>query len=276
MFTNINGEVIPEYYGKPYIEICNNIPNFSEFPKQEKYKKLGSYKRCGEEHIIYSAYDCIKWVFPLDEKNRPNKNKRISKYYPDKYNFIKGNGYLFNYCHLIAHRLLEEDSDKRNLVVGTRYMNERGMSPFENEVREYLEKKPRNHVLNRVTPILNEGDQLVKGVQMEAYSVEDNGKGICFNKFVYNAQPGVTINYKEGKSKEDKEWHEKLFPNIMYPDEKKGYILNIATHKFHKRDCIKSICNEAENIGKNNKREIECPRKFLIDNGYKPCENCKP
>jgi hypothetical protein len=134
MFAVVNGEEIPEYYGKPYIEICDNIPDFSEFPKQEKYKKLGRYKRCGEEHIIYSSYDCIKWTYLSDKKNRP-KNKKISKYYPDKYNFIKGNGYLFNYCHLIAHQFLEEDSDRRNLVAGTRYMNERGMTPFECQVK---------------------------------------------------------------------------------------------------------------------------------------------
>ena len=272
----INGINIPEYFGKPYIEICNNLPAFSEFPQDEKYKKLGSYERCGKEYIIYSAYTCIKVEDLSSDISRTKESNGISEIYPDKYDFIKEDGYLFNYCHLIAHQLLKEKLDKRNLIVGTRYMNERGMLPLENEVRKYLEKKTRNHVLYRVTPILNEGDQLVKGVQMEAYSVEDNGEGICFNKFVYNAQPGVAINYKEGKSKEDKEWHEKLFPNKIYTDEKKVYILNIATHKFHKRDCIESICNEAKNIGENNKREIECPRQFLIDNGYKPCNNCNP
>ena len=35
---------------------------------------------------------------------------------------------------------------------------------------------------------------------MEAYSVEDKGKGICFNVFVYNVQPGITINYETGES----------------------------------------------------------------------------
>lgn len=35
---------------------------------------------------------------------------------------------------------------------------------------------------------------------MEAYSVEDKGKGICFNVFIYNVQPGKTINYETGES----------------------------------------------------------------------------
>ena len=36
---------------------------------------------------------------------------------------------------------------------------------------------------------------------MEAYSVEDNGKGISFNVYVYNVQEGITIDYKTGDSK---------------------------------------------------------------------------
>ena len=35
---------------------------------------------------------------------------------------------------------------------------------------------------------------------MEALSVEDNGKGIKFNIFVYNVQDGITINYSDGSS----------------------------------------------------------------------------
>ncbi|MCM1048702.1 MAG: DNA/RNA non-specific endonuclease [Clostridiales bacterium] len=272
----INGINIPEYFGKPCIKIANNLPDFSENFQGEKYKKLGSYERCGEEYTIYSAFACIKGEDLSVDMSRLDESNGVSEIYPDKYDFIKGDKYLFNYCHLIAYQLLKEKTDKRNLIVGTRYMNEKGMLPLENKVRKYLEENPRNQVLYRVTPILNEGDQLVRGVQMEAYSVEDNGKGLCFNKFIYNAQPGVAINYKEGKSEEDKDWCVNIFPNIIYRDKRRAYILNIATHKFHKKDCNESICNEAKNIEEYNKREIECPRKFLKDNGYKPCGNCKP
>ena len=31
---------------------------------------------------------------------------------------------------------------------------------------------------------------------MEAYSVEDNGKGIKFNIYCYNIQSGIIIDYK--------------------------------------------------------------------------------
>ena len=41
---------------------------------------------------------------------------------------------------------------------------------------------------------------LATGVQMEALSIEDNGKGIKFNIFIYNIQPGIKINYETGES----------------------------------------------------------------------------
>ena len=36
---------------------------------------------------------------------------------------------------------------------------------------------------------------------MEGYSVEDNGKGIKFNVYVYNVQDGIEIDYSNGDSK---------------------------------------------------------------------------
>ena len=80
-------------------------------------------------------------------------------------------------------------------------MNTEGMLPFENKVAEYI-KETRNHVLYKVTPIYENDNLVASGVQIEAKSVEDNGKGICFNVYCYNVQPGIEINYKTGESKE--------------------------------------------------------------------------
>ncbi len=79
-------------------------------------------------------------------------------------------------------------------------MNAEGMLPFEETVANYVDET-NHHVLYRVTPIF-EGDNLVaSGVEMEAYSVEDNGEGICFHVFVYNVQPGIEIDYATGDNK---------------------------------------------------------------------------
>lgn len=115
-----------------------------------------------------------------------------------KYGVVDGK-YLYNRCHLIGYQLAGENANPKNLITGTRYLNVEEMLPFENEVADYV-KESNNHVLYRVTPIF-EGDNLVaSGVQMEAYSVEDNGKGVCFNVFCYNVQPGVVVEYATGES----------------------------------------------------------------------------
>lgn len=80
-------------------------------------------------------------------------------------------------------------------------MNSEGMLSFENDITEYIEENENNHVLYRVTSIFD-GDNLVaSGVQIEAYSVEDNGKGICFNIYVYNVQPEIIIDYATCESR---------------------------------------------------------------------------
>ena len=68
------------------------------------------------------------------------------------------------------------------------------MLSFENKVYDYV-KQTENHVLYRVTPLYNENNLVATGILMEAYSVEDDGAGICFNVFIYNSQPGIGINY---------------------------------------------------------------------------------
>ena len=104
---------------------------------------------------------------------------------------------------MIGYQLSDEDANKQNLITGTRYFNVEGMLPFENQVAEYIKKQKANedrHVLYRVTPIYDGENLLASGVQMEAFSVEDKGDGVCFNVYVYNVQPGVVINYATGES----------------------------------------------------------------------------
>ena len=117
-----------------------------------------------------------------------------------QYEHVEGKN-LYNRCHLIGYQLSGENANEKNLITGTRYMNVDGMLPFENMVADYV-KETNNHVLYRVTPVFEGDNLLADGVQMEAYSVEDDGEGISFNVFVYNVQPGVTIDYATGDSKE--------------------------------------------------------------------------
>lgn len=273
MFAIVNGKEIPEYYGKPYVEISKE-PFWGESKKIEKFAvkkdKIGAFKIGSEEYPIHTVYACIDSEHISQKRNSGNKNKNMPKFFDKTYEFLKWK-YLYNNCHLIAFQL-SGDKSKENLIIGTRYMNEIGMQNFEDEVKVYVENTG-NHVLYRVTPVFNENDQLIKGVQMEAYSLEDEGLGICFNVFIYNVQPGVSINYENGDSKEVDEWCSKMFTrNSMYNDEEKGtqdYILNTYTHKFHKPSC-KCVPNG------DNKKIFKWPMQFLKDNGYNSCKNCNP
>jgi len=189
---------IPEYKGSPYVVINNNIPDFQESyyttKSFEKYSELDILGRCG---VAYA--NICRETMPADGEERES----ITSVQPSGWKQRKYNGeYLYNRCHLIGYQLSNENANKLNLITGTRYMNVEGMLPFENQVAEYLNKKANknNHVLYRITPIFEGTNLVASGVQMEAYSVEDNGKGVCFNIYVYNVQPGITINYGTGDS----------------------------------------------------------------------------
>lgn len=114
-------------------------------------------------------------------------------------NIVPG-GYIYHRCHLIAWKLGGIDVDERNLITGTQNFNINGMKPFEDKVYNYLRENKTNHVLYRVTPYFDGNNELVNGVEIEAYSIEDNG-GFKFNVYVYNVQDGITINYVTGESK---------------------------------------------------------------------------
>ena len=101
---------------------------------------------------------------------------------------------------MIGFQLAGENANKLNLITGTRYFNTEGMLPFENMVDDYVERT-ENHVLYRVTPIYEGNNLVASGVQIEAWSVEDEGEGICFCVYIPNVQPGITIDYATGESK---------------------------------------------------------------------------
>ena len=194
--TNINISDIPEYEEKIYIEINNNKPYFTEedYTKEsfEKYSNLDEFGRCGVAFANIS-----KEIMPKEGEERESiSNVKPTGWIQEKYD----GEYLYNRCHLIGYQLSGENDNELNLITGTRYFNVEGMLPFENIVADYIEENQENHVLYRVTPVFEKDNLLAKGVEIEAYSVEDNGEGVCFNVFIYNVEPGININYATGES----------------------------------------------------------------------------
>ena len=198
---NVNVLNIPEFKGEPYTIINNNKPNFKkEELKVKGYEVYNDLDELGRAGMCIASLGRETMPEPYEERGSI-KNIFPSGWIQAKYDCIKG-GELYNRCHLIAWQLSAENANKSNLITGTNYLNIKGMLPFENMVADYI-KETSNHVAYRVTPIY-EGDNLVaSGVQIEALSVEDKGKGpnaICFNVYCYNVQPGIRIDYATGKS----------------------------------------------------------------------------
>ena len=193
-----NLENIPEFKeNTPYIIINNNEPQFDEeyFTTNsfESYSELDKLGRCG---VAFANIGTD--TMPTEERGKIGQIKP-SGWHTVKYDCVDGK-YLYNRCHLIGYQLTAENANEKNLITGTRYLNIEGMLPFENKVANYI-KETGNHVLYRVTPIFKENNLLANGVQIEAESVEDKGKGILFNVYVYNSQPKIEINYSTGESK---------------------------------------------------------------------------
>ena len=105
--------------------------------------------------------------------------------------------YLMNRAHLLMWALTGLTEEHENLISGTRYMNTEGMLEAESQVLNYI-KKTGNHVLYRVTPVFVGDDLFASGVLIEARSQEDEDCVFCV--YVYNVQPGVTIDYASGEN----------------------------------------------------------------------------
>lgn len=195
--VTITIDEVPVYSGDPYVVINDNEPSFSseelESDSFESYGELDDLGRCTIAFANLSSE-----LMPQDERGSIGQVKP-SGWQTVRYDSVDGK-YLYNRCHLIGWQLSGENANERNLITGTRYMNTEGMLPFENMVADHI-KETDGHVLYRVTPIFVEDELVARGVQMEAYSIEDAGASICFNVFVYNVQPGIEIDYSDGNSR---------------------------------------------------------------------------
>ena len=188
---------IPDYDGtSAYTVINRNQPSFTEdeytTDSYEYYSDLDSLGRCGVTEACIGVD-----LMPTEERESISKVKPTG-WVQNQYDFVDGKS-LYNRCHLIGFQLTGENANEKNLITGTRYMNVEGMLPFENEVADYV-ASTGNHVLYRVTPAFVGSELVARGVEMEAYSVEDDGQGVCFHVYCYNVQPGVEIDYATGEN----------------------------------------------------------------------------
>ena len=251
-----------------YTIINDNEPEFNEkqlkAKSYEKYGALDSLGRCTKV-IACVGID----IMPTEERGNIGQIKPTG-WHTVKYDIVDGK-YLYNRCHLIGFQLTGENANEKNLITGTRYLNIEGMLPFENMIADYV-KETENHVLYRVTPIFHGDNLLASGVQMEAKSIEDNGEGICFNVYAFNAQPGISIDYATGESRlGDNDKFEKVDKENKEEKDEIKYILNTNSKKIHL-----PTCKNAKSIKDYNMKHTDESKDELIKQGYEPCKSCNP
>ena len=272
--TTFSIDQVGTYSGNPYIAINNNVPYFtdSEMTRTdafETYSNLDSLGRCG---VAYA--NICNELMPTEERGEIGSIKPSGWHTANYHEYIDGN-YLYNRCHLIGYQLSGENANEKNLITGTRYLNVQGMLPFEEEVADYVERTG-NHVLYRVTPIFEGNNMVVSGVLMEAYSVEDQGKGVMFNVYCYNVQPGIVINYSTGDSALAEEAapiqsQETSVQTSNAQSDTVTYVLNTNTKKFHYPSC-----SSVDDIKDKNRQDYTGTREELINQGYDSCGRCHP
>ena len=273
--TSISLSDIPDYTGHPFVEINDNTPFFTseELTTEafEQYSPPDSKGRCG---VAYA--NVCQALMPTEERGSIGMVKP-SGWHTVRYDFVDGK-YLYNRCHLIGYQLAGENANVLNLITGTRFLNIVTMLQFEDRVADYV-SATNNHVLYRVTPLFDGDNLLATGVLMEGYSVEDNGKGICYNVFCYNVQPGVVIDYANGDSYAEEEATEEPavqersipVPANSNTAEEAQFIGNKNTKKFHY-----PYCSSVADMKEKNKVPLYCTRDEAIAQGYSPCGRCHP
>ncbi|MCQ2567501.1 MAG: DNA/RNA non-specific endonuclease [Mogibacterium sp.] len=278
-FDRLDKKDPPVYDGNNYVTINGNVPVFSKrmlekagltpgddgswrtseeggifsavdgrkVQTYEVYEELDSLGRCTR------AYGCFgRETMPRDGEERED----IAKIRPS--GWLSGQNW--ERCHLIAWSISAENANERNLITGTHYLNYDGMRPIEEEIQHHLYGK-NCHVLYEVTPIYIGNELIASGVHMQAASVEDCGKSVCRNVYMFNVTPRATIDYMTGVVTTDEQAQQ----------EARLYVLNTRSGVFHYPSC-----EGAADISRHNRKEITATRVEMTDRGYKPCGYCQP
>lgn len=272
--TKLSLKSIPAYSGKPYVKVRSGIPSFSARMKAEAKKSYETYSKLDAKNRPQAAMASVgRNLMPEGERGSIGMVKPVG-FSTVRYDDLIEDKYLYNRCHMIGWQLTGENANTKNLITGTRYMNVEGMLPFENRIASYV-KKTGNHVLYRVTPIYSGSELVCRGLQLEAWSVEDQGKGLRFHVFVYNVQPGIEIDYTDGSSHRVNKGTagSGSSPDITADADlpQSAYVLNRNTHKFHH-----ASCSSVDDMSEKNKIYSDASRDAIVAEGYDPCKRCNP
>ncbi len=196
----LRAEELPAYDGKLCIELNRGIPTLPTFPSDEPFVLLSELDYLGR------TGPALGLIGPEQLPTQPRGEiggVRPAGWQTTRYDDLIEDHFLFNRCHVIAYQLSGINDDPRDLFTGTRALNVEGMLPWENMVSSYI-RRTGGQVLYRVSPVYQGSELVPRGVEMEASSLADGGDSLQFHVFVYNVQPGVVIDYRDGGSRRER------------------------------------------------------------------------
>ncbi|MHA3065824.1 DNA/RNA non-specific endonuclease [Lacticaseibacillus saniviri] len=180
------------YSGSQEVVVNNDQPSFTADDLKpgapwQTYSDLDSLNRAGAANAL------------LNQSMMPTAKRTALTWNPTGWHNKRiKSGWLYNRSHLIGYQLSGQNNNPKNLMTGTRALNAPEMLAHENDIAYYLKQSASHFVRYRVTPIFRGDELLARGVQMEAQSIDS--PQIKFNRYIFNVQDGVQLNYADGTS----------------------------------------------------------------------------
>lgn len=147
----------------------------------------------------------------LNSRNHANTSLRTSQdIQPTGWHNNSDGNLVYNRGHLIAYSLtggidprtgqfhagaLGDQDNPRNLFTETDFTNEVLQTYYEAQVRHAIERG--KHVIYQATPIFRGDEMMARGINLQALSTDGT---LNFNVYLFNVEPGVTLNYQTGAS----------------------------------------------------------------------------
>lgn len=186
-----------KYQGTQIVAVNHNRPTFSSSDLSLKKGAWQSYGNLDSLNRVTTANAMLSKSIMPTAKRQP-LNVTPTGWHNKSYTVNGKRGYLYNRCHLIGYQLTGQNNNWKNLMTGTRSLNDPGMTAYENPVASYLRTHPSDHVRYQVQPVFRGNELVARGVHMQAQSIET--KDISYNVYIFNIQAGVKIDYDTGYS----------------------------------------------------------------------------
>lgn len=183
-----------KFHKREILTVDHNRPHFS---RKTKSRRHGPWQKYANLDYLNRAHTANAL---LNKKLMPHSPRTALTWDPTGWHNKRiASGWLYNRCHLIGFQLSGQSNNPRNLITGTRELNDPNMLIYENKVADYIRQSKHHYVRYRVKPIYRGRELLARGVEMEAQSIGDNS--VHFNIYIFNVQPGMVLNYRTGTSK---------------------------------------------------------------------------